>query len=120
MTDDKEPYTPLSERVNQDVMHDNFVPKYSGLATAKPSLVVLAGVWMIFGTALVCIPLFTLPNILDAPDLFTAVIGSILPALLTVLAIAILVTQTRRYLHYKRESESESGPTSDDSDEAAD
>lgn len=29
-------------------MHDNFVPRYSGLATARPSRVLLVGVWLIF------------------------------------------------------------------------
>jgi len=41
----KEPYIPLAERINQDVLHDNFVPKYSGLASAKPKLVIVLGAW---------------------------------------------------------------------------
>ena len=40
----------LEDRVQQDVWHDNFVPKYSAISSAKPSTLVLVGVLLIFGS----------------------------------------------------------------------
>jgi hypothetical protein len=93
---DSEKYTPLSERLQQDVWHDNFVPKYSALASAKPSKLVLIGVWLIFAPMALGAIVAGLSALSGSPDLATAVltIGSILFFILTA---AILYTQTRRY-----------------------
>lgn len=48
--DQEDRYVPLAERLNQDVMHDNFVPKYRALASVQPSKLILVGVWMIFAS----------------------------------------------------------------------
>lgn len=111
---DSENYTPLSERLQQDVWHDNFVPKYSALATARPSRLVLIGVWLIFAPAAispVVVGLSTLPAL---PVTAASVISSVFSILIFVLAVAILFTQTRRYLVAKRQgSDVESDAGSD-------
>jgi len=90
-------YTPLSERLHQDVWHDNFVPKYSALASAKPSTLVLIGVWLIFAPMALSAIVIGLSTLSDTPDMATVVISSIGPTLFVLLAVAILFTQTRRY-----------------------
>lgn len=100
---DSEKYIPISERLQQDVWHDNFVPKYSALASAKPSLLILVGVWLIFAPAVliaIVIGLSTPSELRNAP---TSVISSVFAILIVVLATAILITQTRRYLLAKRQ-----------------
>lgn len=95
---DKKSYIPIAERLNQDVMHDNFVPKYSALASAQPSRLVLIGVWLIFAPmAVLCganIPL----ALSQSPDLLVAIVSVVGSVLFLVLTVAILVSQTRRYL----------------------
>lgn len=115
---DSQKYTPLSERLQQDVWHDNFVPKYSALATAEPSRLVLVGVWLIFAPMALG-ALFALFTVADSPDLATAVISAIGAVLFFLLAIAILYTQTRRYFAaaWQRDSERDHD---NDSDQAPD
>ncbi len=94
---DTEKYTPLSERLQQDVWHDNFVPKYSALASAKPSLLVLIGVWLIFVPMVLVVIGLAVSMVADAPDVPSAVAVSIAPTLFLALGVAILAIQTRRY-----------------------
>ena len=110
---DSEEYTPLSERLQQDVWHDNFVPKYSALATAKPSRLVLFGVWLIFAPAAVGSLATGVSMLSDAPDRTTAVVIFIGSCLFFILAVAILISQTRRYLIAKSQPD-------DDVDEGED
>ena len=98
---DSEKYIPLSERLQQDVWHDNFVPKYSALATARPSRLVLIGVWLIFAPAALSAIVIGLLMLSDVRDTAAAVISSVFAILIFVLAIAILFTQTRRYRRAK-------------------
>ena len=100
---DDEPYVPLSERLNQDVVHDNFVPKYSVIATAQPTRLVLVGVWMIFAPMALGMIGISLSMIADARDTMTAIVSSVLPVLFFVLAVVILFTQTRRYMNAKED-----------------
>ncbi len=100
---DSENYTPLSERLQQDVWHDNFVPKYSALATARPSRLVLIGVWLIFSPAALSAIVVGLSTFSDLRDSAATVISSFFAILIFVLAVAILFTQTRRYLMAKRQ-----------------
>ena len=100
---DQERYVPLSERLNQDVMHDNFVPKYSALATAQPSRLVLIGVWLIFAP-MALFALSTAPSLMrEAPGALAAVIFLLGPSFALVISIAILTVQTKRYLEAKRQ-----------------
>lgn len=102
MTDEK-PYIPLSERLKQDVWHDNFVPKYSAIGSARPSRLVLIGVWLIFGPMVFWgIPLW-LAQVQQSPDLATTVVSTIGAGLMFTLAVAILFQQTRRYLRARHE-----------------
>lgn len=94
---DTEKYTPLSERLQQDVWHDNFVPKYSALASATPSLLVLVGVWLVFVPMIFVVIGLAVSMVADAPDVPSAVAVSIAPALYLALAVAILALQTQRY-----------------------
>jgi hypothetical protein len=103
---DQKPYVPLSERLNQDVVHDNIIPKYSALATVQPSRLILIGVWLIFGSMALGMPAIALSMVVDASDALTAIVSSLLPALFFVLAITVLVTQTRRYNRHRRSSRS--------------
>lgn len=93
---DSQEYIPLSERVQQDVWHDNFVPKYSGLASARPSRLILIGVWLIFAPTALGAFVLGLSTAYDAPDMATAIIATIGPAFCFMLAAAILFSQTRR------------------------
>lgn len=110
---DTDKYTPLSERLQQDVWHDNFVPKYSALAAAKPSLLVLIGVWLIFVPMVLMSVGMVVSAVADAPDVLNAVLPSIAPALFLVLGVAILAVQTQRYRTAKSR-----GPEDEDEDEA--
>lgn len=94
---DSEKYTPLSERLQQDVWHDNFVPKYSGLASARPSLLIAIGVWLIFVPMILMSIGMVVSTVTAAPDVLNAVLPSIAPTLFFLLAVAILVVQTQRY-----------------------
>jgi hypothetical protein len=91
-------YTPLSERINQDVIHDNFVPKYSALATAPSTKLVLIGVWMIFlpmSFGVFALPIYFFWSGHDDP--FASILQALLTTAFGMLAIAILYSQTRRY-----------------------
>jgi len=103
---DDDPYVPLSERLTQDVWHDNFVPKYSAISTAQPTKLLLWGVWMIFAPMALGMIGIGISMAADAPDVITAVVSSILPTLFVVLAVLILLTQTRRYLNASSDAES--------------
>jgi hypothetical protein len=95
---DKKEYIPLSERLQQDVWHDNFVPKYSALASAKPGKLFITGVWLTFvPMALVAIAVAII-QFKEAPDTVAAVVSSLLPLLFSLLAVAVLIAQTRQYL----------------------
>ncbi len=114
---DSEKYTPLSERLHQDVWHDNFVPKYSALASAKPSRLVLIGVWLIFAPMALSAIVIGMSMLSDAPDLATIVISSIGPILFFMLAVTILFTQTRRYRLAKLQLD---GDDDENADQASD
>ena len=94
---DQEKYVPLSERIHQDVIHDNFVPRYSGLATVKPSRVILIGVWLIFFPLALGSFLSVLAAILQPLSVVT-IATSILGACPLGLSLVILFSQTRRFL----------------------
>ena len=94
---DSQEYIPLSERLQQDVWHDNFVPKYSALASARPSGLILIGVWLIFAPMALDGIVTGLSTAYDAPDMGTAIIASIGPVFYFMLATAILFSQTQRY-----------------------
>lgn len=95
---ESEKYTPLSERLQQDVWHDNFVPKYSALATVRPSRLILTGVWLIFAPMAIGSLITGLAAIADAPDLATAFILVVTSVVFGSIAVAILYTQTRRFV----------------------
>jgi len=102
-SDSADSYVPLADRLNQDVWHDNFVPKYSGLASVRPSGLILTGVWMIFGPALVMsvISLFGLMSEINHWMEFV-LLGAV-ALTMTVIFAAILFMQTRRFLRYRRD-----------------
>ena len=97
-----EKYTPLSERLQQDVWHDNFVPKYSALASAKPSLLVLIGVWLIFAPMVLLSMGMVVSAVAEAPDMLNAILPSFAPMLFLMLGTVILAVQTQRYRVAKR------------------
>ncbi|MBB3207888.1 hypothetical protein FHS27_003715 [Rhodopirellula rubra] len=103
-------YVPIGERLNQDVWHDNFVPKYSALASAPPNRLTLIGVWLLFGpmcgfsAVSAC---FWVAQSRDWSSLIVSVIGA---AMYCLLPAAVLITQSRRYvnsLYTRREDEFE-------------
>jgi len=95
---EEQKYTPLSERLNQDVIHDNFVPKYSALATAPRTKLVMVGVWLIFGPW--SLSVFALPFYLlfGGEDSFAGLLYSLMATAMGSLAVVILWSQTRRIL----------------------
>ncbi len=104
-TEAESDYIPIGERVQQDVWHDNFVPKYSGLASVRPSRLILVGVWMIF-LPMALMGVFGLlaayalamqqPRQAASLVLIQAIFGIGTLAL----SLAILWHQTRRYCEY--------------------
>ncbi len=94
---DSAKYTPLADRLQQDVWHDNFVPKYSALASARPSKLVLIGVWLIFAPMAVGSIAVGISTLLSGPDLVSRIAMFLLQGFMAVLAVAILITQTQRY-----------------------
>lgn len=95
----EEPYVPIGERINQDVWHDNFVPKYSALATAPSTPLVLTGVWVLFGPMALMGLMMIVAEVANRSDWPSSVAATILPAVMASVAIAILFVQTKRYVH---------------------
>jgi hypothetical protein len=95
-------YVPLSERLNQDVFHDNIVPKYSGLASARPSNVIIIGVWIIF-LPMAFVALSLLFAAFNGTNNFA---GGLIQAIGSLIVLTFVVTllfkQTRRYLHWRQ------------------
>ncbi|TWT56627.1 hypothetical protein [Allorhodopirellula solitaria] len=97
-TEESTPYTPLGERINQDLIHDNFVPKYSGLATSPRTKLVLIGVWLIFlpmSFGVFALPIYFLTGH-DSP--LASILQGLLVTAFGILSLVILYSQTRRYL----------------------
>lgn len=92
-----EKYIPLAERVQQDVWHDNFVPKFSALASAPPSKLVLIGVWLIFAPIAVQSAVVGLGSLFSASDPVASLITAAGAAFYFALSVAILAHQTQRY-----------------------
>ena len=92
-------YTPLAERINQDVIHDNFVPRFSALATAPRTKIVLIGVWLIFLPMSAYV--FALPVYLisERGGPFGSILHALLYTAFGLLAVWVLYAQTRRYYH---------------------
>lgn len=107
-------YIPLSERLNQDVWHDNFVPKYSAIPAARPSRLVLIGVWLIFAPAALFSLAFWLADVQQWPDPATMIFSTIGSLFMFTVSIVILFQQTRRYLHAKQHPESSDDEAEDD------
>ncbi|TWU49016.1 hypothetical protein Poly51_49200 [Rubripirellula tenax] len=97
-TEESTSYTPLGERINQDVIHDNFVPKYSALATAPRTKLVLIGVWLIFLP--MSFGVFALPIcfLTGHDNSFASILQGLLVTAFGMLSLVILYSQTRRYL----------------------
>ena len=92
-------YTPLEHRLNQDVIHDNFVPKYSAIANAPRTKLVLVGVWLIFlpmSFGVFALPMYFLSR---NDDPLASIVQALLISAFGVLATIILYSQTRRYLN---------------------
>ncbi|WP_146602066.1 hypothetical protein [Novipirellula aureliae] len=100
-------YTPIGERVNQDVMHDNFVPKYSGLASVRPSLLILTGVWLIFVPMALGGLAFGVAGMGEGKTILDRLIFSLMPLAASVLAVAVLYTQTSRYRNREKGPEAD-------------
>lgn len=92
-----EKYVPLAERVQQDVWHDNFVPKFSALASAPPNKLVLIGVWVIFLPIAIQAAVIGLGSLFAPSDPLSTTITALGAAFYFILAVAILVHQTQRY-----------------------
>ncbi|SRR6056297_1563603 len=97
--DETTSYTPLSDRLNQDVIHDNCVPKYSALSNAPRTKLVLVGVWLIFLP--MSFGIFALPMHLwtGNDDLLAGLVYALLTTAFGVLALVILFAQTMRCLN---------------------
>jgi hypothetical protein len=102
---DEREYIELKDRINQDVMHDNFVPKYSALASAEPKLLVVIGVWLIFAPMAVFFTGIGISQLFDAGvTLSSALLNGSILALCAGLGVTILWQQTRRYIARRRGS----------------
>jgi hypothetical protein len=90
-------------RAEGDLLHDNFIPRYSALADAEPRLIVVVGVWLLFGLPIAFTPL-VFYGMLDVPDQSLAVktIYWVMTGLVMLIDTAITWKVTRRYLAYRR------------------
>ncbi|MEO9593346.1 hypothetical protein [Rhodopirellula bahusiensis] len=91
-------YVPIGERLNQDVWHDNFVPKYIVLASAPPTRLTLVGVWLLFGPMVFFSVFVSLIWIGDSQDFLAKFISGVWSCLYTSVPAAVLYKQTQRYL----------------------
>lgn len=87
----------MPDSIQQDVIHDNFVPRYSALADAATKPVVLVGVWLIFAPALLAAALYAVLSLLEATGPVEAILRMIVSAAAMVLSGAILWKTTVRY-----------------------
>ena len=102
-------YVPIGERLNQDVWHDNFVPKYSAIASAEPSRMVLVGVWVLFGPMVLFSLLGAFAYVGWAQDLGSVLAALSWSSLYGILPAMLLWKQTKRYMDHRR-----TRPTVDD------
>lgn len=104
---DSNKHITLSE-LHHDVWHENFVPKYSSLASARPSLLILIGVWLIFAPWAILSIAFGLSSLSESQNVVPTILSSIDSVFFFVLAVAVLTMQTRRYWNAKYHTEDES------------
>lgn len=102
---EEQPYVPLADRVKQDVWHDNFVPKYSAIASASPTKLLLTGVWLIFAPAALMCALFIFGTLYSERDTENLMLLLIYPVFGLGISSLILFTQTRRFLNHRSSSE---------------
>ena len=108
--DSEDEYIELKDRINQDVMHDNFVPKYSALAQAEPKPVIIIGVWLIFAPMFLSSIGFWILHLWETDNAVSILIATPVSALFAGLAATILWQQTRRFIRRRRASD-EQPPT---------
>lgn len=94
-----DPLHETRQRLQGDLMHDNFVPEYSSLATAEPSTIVLMGTWLLFGPTVLFAPLvlYTMMGFADGSRPIQALLILVMAAVCG-LSAAILFKVTRRYI----------------------
>jgi hypothetical protein len=90
-------------RAEGDLLHDNFIPRYSALADAEPRLIVVVGVWLLLGLPAAFTPL-VFYGMLDVPDqsLTVKTLYWVMTGFVMLIGIAITWKVTRRYIEYRR------------------
>ena len=99
--DNEDAYVELKDRIRQDVIHDNFIPKYSALASAEPKPVVIIGVWLIFAPMFLGAIGFWIVTLFDAGDAVSGWLWTPFFILEAGLAATVLWQQTRRFLRHR-------------------
>jgi hypothetical protein len=103
MTDD---LNDMANRLKGDLIHDNFVPRYTALNDGEPRLIVVISVWLLFGPMAVLCP-FLFAEIFHFSDQPTALQILIIAIVLffSFIFIAIPVKITLRYIRRRRRCE---------------
>lgn len=97
--DDTREYISIADRIQQDVWHDNFVPKYSALATAEPSWLFIVGIWLLFSPQI----FFTAMALVHGRrNNVTDIVMDVAFLLYSLLLVTILLVQTRRFISTRR------------------
>ncbi|MEO0965839.1 MAG: hypothetical protein AAFY08_12030 [Planctomycetota bacterium] len=99
---------PMIDRLEGDLIHDLFVPRYSSLTEGRPSWVHLVGVWLLFGPAAIVAPIgvaHTLSYSLfhAAPDhLYSSLFSLVVALSFWVIEVLLLIKVTRRFLDRRK------------------
>lgn len=89
--DETREYIAIADRIQQDVWHDNFIPKYSALASAEPSWLFIIGIWLLFSPQI----FFTTISLTRGGRYHITDVAYLLYSLLLVTTLAV---QTRRFI----------------------
>ena len=104
----EEPTNELDQMVSDahgDLIHDNFVPRYSKLGEGHISRIVLIGVWLLFAPAVIFVlsTVYGFSRISDFSPWLRGV-TVVLLLLTSLVCVAILVKVTRRYIRQRHVS----------------
>ena len=98
-------YVELKDRINQDVIHDNFVPRYSEISKAEPQPLIIIGVWLIFAPMFLAVIGFGIGCLFSEDfTVLSVLIGAPVTLLLAGLSATVLWQQTRRFLRHRSKS----------------
>jgi hypothetical protein len=88
---------------NDQVLFDNFVPRYSGIAEVTPNRIVLIGVYLLLAPTGIGFILTAIGNVISFQLTIMQVISSLLCGGIGLLCLGIVAQTHRRYLKARRQ-----------------